>query len=256
MDTRKTEDDKNKNRQISQREYELLREYSQLRKDEQGQPLDFEDLNEYEVPPRSYFPFLKKPYVSLRGKQMKFNMACIRLFEGIQYVVPCFNSKKKRLAIILCAEEESSSVEWARIGKEDKWVNKDITSEDFIGDLFREMGWNTDSRYRALGEIRDSARGLILVFELATADEYPINQYEVVIDPKTGKEKKRQVVIRPEYYKNRIGKPYSEYDGSRQASLFEDMMGYESGSDPGIATSEEGAELSPQKADNPDDPPS
>ena len=254
MDTRKPAEDKNKTRAISQREYELLREYSQLRKEEQGQPLDFEDLNDYEVPPRSYFPFLKKPYVSLRGKQMKFNMACIRLFEGIQFIVPCFNSKKKRLAIILCSEEESSSVEWARLGKDGKWVNKDITSEDFIGDLFKEMGWHTNSRYRALGEVRDSARGLVLVFELTAADEYPINQYEVVIDSKTGKEKKRQIVIRPEYYKNHIGQSYSEYSGARQASLFEDMLDYESGSDSGIGSPGEVDEGSNQKDDAADDP--
>ena len=57
---------------------------------------------------------------------MKFNMACIRLFEGIKYVLPILHPNKKRLALIMCPEEDSASVEWAR-QKDENWVNKDIT---------------------------------------------------------------------------------------------------------------------------------
>ena len=53
---------------------------------------------------------------------MKFNMACIRLFEGIKYVLPILHPNKKRLALIMCPEEDSASVEWAR-KKDENWVN-------------------------------------------------------------------------------------------------------------------------------------
>ena len=50
------------------------------------------------------------------------NMACIRLFEGIKYVLPILHPNKKRLALIMCPEEDSASVEWAR-RKDENWVN-------------------------------------------------------------------------------------------------------------------------------------
>ena len=65
---------------------------------------------------------------------MKFNMACIRLFEGIKYVLPILHPNKKRLALIMCPEEDSASVEWAR-QKDENWVNKDITSLEFVENM-------------------------------------------------------------------------------------------------------------------------
>ena len=75
---------------------------------------------------------LNKPAVSIKYGVMKFNMACIRLFEGIKYVLPILHPNKKRLALIMCPEEDSASVEWAR-QKGENWVNKDgqIYAEKF-----------------------------------------------------------------------------------------------------------------------------
>jgi len=212
---------------VSQKEYELIRELSQIRKEEQGQNIDFENLNEYELPPRTQFSMLKKPAVSLKGRQMTFNMACIRLFEGIQFIVPLLNKQKKRLAIILCAEEEISSIEWCRQNKDNVWVNKAVTSEDFLTTVFGIMSWNTESRYKALGRIANSERGLILVFDLIDAIEYT-KEFQEYVDPKTGDTKKRQVKQYSDYYKEHIGKPYSDYEAARQSSLFEDVVSYDS----------------------------
>ena len=73
-----------------------------------------------------------------RNGVMKFNMACIRLFEGIKYVLPILHPNKKRLALIMCPEEDSASVEWAR-QKDENWVNKDITSLEFVENMDKSM---------------------------------------------------------------------------------------------------------------------
>ena len=77
---------------------------------------------------RKWILWRGKPAVSIKYGVMKFNMACIRLFEGIKYVLPILHPNKKRLALIMCPEEDSASVEWAR-QKDENWVNKDITSQ-------------------------------------------------------------------------------------------------------------------------------
>lgn len=205
------------------RERQLIEE---MRISNKGQAvnLEYEDLEGYEVPPRTQFSMLKKAAVTFKYKEMMFNMAAVRLFEGIKYILPIVNRNKKRLAVIMCTEEESSSVEWARL-RQDKWVNKKITSLEFIENIYAMMGWDRNCRYKVLGRIVTSNRGLIFVFELAEAimfsplpDEY--------FDKRTGQMKKRRIVYYPDEYKGRIGKSYHDYVLSQQMNMFEDLEGY------------------------------
>ena len=212
---------------LAQREQALIQELIKT-KQEQKQELEFESFEGYELPPRTQFSMLKKPAVSIKYGKMTFNMACIRLFEGIQYILPLVNIAKKRLAVAMCVEEESASVEWARFKKNEVWVNKDITSVDFIEKIYQAMGWRRECRYKVLGRVANSDRGLILVFDLDEAIMFtPMKEeYE---DPKTGEKKKRQVKYYPDLYKTRIGKSYEDYEQARQINLFEDIMSYEEG---------------------------
>ena len=212
---------------LAQREQALIQELIKT-KQEQKQELEFESFEGYELPPRTQFSMLKKPAVSIKYGKMTFNMACIRLFEGIQYILPLVNIAKKRLAVAMCVEEESASVEWARFKKNEVWVNKDITSVDFIEKIYQAMGWRRECRYKVLGRVANSDRGLIIVFDLDEAIMFtPMKEeYE---DPKTGEKKKRQVKYYPDLYKTRIGKSYEDYEQARQINLFEDIMSYEDG---------------------------
>ena len=212
---------------LAQREQALIQELIKT-KQEQKQELEFESFEGYELPPRTQFSMLKKPAVSIKHGKMTFNMACIRLFEGIQYILPLVNIAKKRLAVAMCVEEESASVEWARFKKNEVGVNKDITSVDFIEKIYQAMGWRRECRYKVLGRVANSDRGLILVFDLDEAIMFtPMKEeYE---DPKTGEKKKRQVKYYPDLYKTRIGKSYEDYEQARQINLFEDIMSYEDG---------------------------
>lgn len=143
------------------REFELIQELVRSRM-EKNEELQYESFEGYELPPRTQFSMLKKPAVSIKYGQLTFNMAAIRLFEGVKHVLTVVNTEKKRLAVVPCAEEESASVEWARVNKQGKWVNKNITSVDFVENLYHLMGWNRECRYKVLGRVAASDRGLIL----------------------------------------------------------------------------------------------
>ena len=60
----------------------VIRELAQIRK-EHKRELEYEKFDGYELPPRTQFSMLNKPAVSIKYGVMKFNMACIRLFEGM-----------------------------------------------------------------------------------------------------------------------------------------------------------------------------
>ena len=161
---------------ITPREAELIQELAKLRK-EQKQELEYETFDGYELPPPTQFPMLKKPAVSIKYGQLKFNMASIRLFEGLPHILTPLHPGKKRLTIIPLSEEESSTVDWAR-QKEGIWINRDITSVEFTDSIFRLMGWNQECRYKALGRIANSERGLVLIFDLEEAVMFTPDMHE------------------------------------------------------------------------------
>lgn len=217
---------KDKPEVVSAKELSLIQELIRLRS-ESNRKLEYESFDGYEIPPRTQFSMLKKPAVTIKYGRFRCNMAALRLFEGIHYVLPMLNGSKKRLAIVPCTEEESASVEWSyQRQKDGSWSNKDVTSIDFMEKMFNLMNWNKECRYKALGHIADSDRGLILVFDLEEAIMFEPNKEEV-IDPVTGEIKQRQIKYYPDYYQGRIGRSYNDYARVRQLSLFEDVGSYE-----------------------------
>ena len=217
-------EEKSRAQELSVREISLIRELAQIRK-EHKRELEYEKFDGYELPPRTQFSMLNKPAVSIKYGVMEFNMACIRLFEGIKYVLPILHPNKKRLALIMCPEEDSASVEWAR-QKGENWVNKDITSLEFVENIFKLMNWNRECRYKVLGRVANSDQGLCMLFDLEEAIMFTPKPQEYT-DPITGEMKKKQIKFFPDVYKDRIGKSYNDYIAGHQMNLFEDFIGYQ-----------------------------
>lgn len=207
----------------SAKEQELIQQLVQVRLNKKSN-LEFESLDDYLVPPRTHFSMLNKPAVSIKDGKMEFNMACIKLFTGVKYILPILSRRRKRLSTIICAEEEISSVEWSRL-KKDRWVNKTISSTEFVEDIFGLMEWDKSCRYKVLGRVANSERGLILVFDLSEAIMFSALPEEY-IDKKTGEVKKRHNKYFPDIYRDKIGRSYSDYAAAQQLSIFESLSSY------------------------------
>lgn len=207
----------------SPKEQELIRQLVQERLGKKN-AIEFESLDDYVVPPNMFFSMIKKPAVSIRGNRMEFNMSSIRLFEGVQYVLPMLSERKKRMVVAICAEEELSSVEWARL-KKGKWVNKNITCPEYVQNIYKMMNWQLNCRYKVYGNLANSERGLVLVFDLSAAvmfDPLP----EEYFDKKTGKMKKRINKFYPDEIRMKLGRSYSDYVAIQERSSFESLSGY------------------------------
>ena len=118
------------------------------------------------------------------------------------------------------------SYPWAR-QKDENWVNKDITSLEFVENIFRLMNWNRECRYKVLGRVANSDQGLCMLFDLEEAIMFTPKPQEYT-DPLTGEMKKKQMKFFPDAYKNRIGKSYNDYIADHQMNMFEDFIGYQS----------------------------
>lgn len=206
---------------------ELIRQLVKSRLS-QGQEIEYEDLSDYELPPRTQFSMLSKPAVTIKYGQMTFNMAAVRLFEDAYHVLTPSTSKRRRLSVIPCTEEESASVEWARKRKSDGVkVNKTITSDEYTLRLFKMMGWNLNCRYKVLGRMTIGMPGNIpiLVFDLDEAVMFDSKPKEI-LDEVTGEMKKKQIKYYPDSYKDCIGKSYVDYIEGKQMNLFEMLSEY------------------------------
>lgn len=207
----------------SSKDQSLIQQFVHSRM-EQNAHLEYESFDGYELPPATQFSMSKKPAVSVKQGLLNFNMACIRLFSGVKYILPMVHPAKKRLTTVPCAEEEASTAEWARYRNDDQWINKQVTSPEFVEKLFRLMHWDRNCRYKVLGRVANSPRGLVLVFDLNEAIMF--TQPEEYIDKKTGEIKKRLIKYYPDEYKDRIGKTYNDYMAVRQTNMFESLDGY------------------------------
>lgn len=222
-----TAENKAKGQSYNFTDQELIRQLAKSR-NAQGQELEFEDLSGYELPPRTQFSMLSKPAVSIKYGELTFNMASIRLFEDTFYVLTPVNRDKKRLMVVPCKEEESQSLQWARIQKSDqKKVSRTITSEEFVLKIYHLMGWNLNCRYKVMGRVALLKPGPVpvLVFDLEEAIMFDSTVVEIKNEA-TGEIKKKQVKYYPEEYKDRIGKSYSDYVQSKQMTIFEFMEEY------------------------------
>lgn len=233
----------------SPKEQELIRQLVQERLGKKGS-IEFESLDDYVVPPKMFFSMIKKPAVSIRGNRLEFSMSSIRLFDGVQHVLPMLSERKKRMIIAICAEEELSSIEWAR-KKNDKWVNKSISCPEYAQSIYRMMGWRDECRYKVYGHLANSERGIVLVFDLTSAvmfDPLP----EEYFDKKSGKMKKRINKFYPDEIRMKLGRSYSDYEASQRRSSFESLSGYQdtSGSAvPSTVSDEAAASISMQEQD-------
>ena len=205
------------------KEQELIRQLVQERLGKKN-AIEFESLDDYVVPPKMFFSMIKKPAVSIRANRMEFNMSAIRLFEGVQHVLPMLSENKKRMVVAICAEEEISSIEWARF-KKDKWVNRSISCPEYVQSIYKMVGWNRECRYKVYGRLANSERGLVLVFDLTSAvmfDPLP----EEYFDKRSGKMKKRINKYYPDEIRMKLGRSYSDYEALQQRSSFESLSGY------------------------------
>ena len=194
----------------------------------QGQELEFEDLSGYELPPRTQFSMLSKPAVSIKYGKMTFNMASVRMFDEDLFILTPVNRDKKRLMVVPCKEEESASLQWARIREsDDTKVNRTISSEEFILKLYKMMGWKLNCRYKILGRVALAKPGPmpVLIFDLEKAIMFDSKQMEFV-DEETGEIKKKQVKYYSEEYKDCIGKSYNDYIEATQMNIFEFLDEY------------------------------
>ena len=105
----------------------------------------------YQVVRKELFAHLRDPAIVIRKDSITFNTACISVLEDVVYVHVMFNSDLKRIVVRGCDENDKDALRWC-IAKPDKRKSRKMSCKPFSELVYNEMGWDSDCRYKILGD--------------------------------------------------------------------------------------------------------
>lgn len=122
-------------------------------------------LSNFQVVRAQLFSTRLYPAVTISKGKMRFNTACLKRFEDVEYVELLFNSVEKCLAVRPCEKSNPNAIQWGTL-KEGKWIVKEKSCRGFSAPLYETMGWNEELRYRMRGSFMGDGNNKIMIFDL------------------------------------------------------------------------------------------
>ena len=122
-------------------------------------------LSNFQVVRAQLFSTRLYPAVTISKGKVRFNTACLKRFEDVEYVELLFNSVEKCLAVRPCEKSNPNAIQWGTL-KEGKWIVKEKSCRGFSAPLYETMGWNEELRYRMRGSFMGEGDSKIMIFDL------------------------------------------------------------------------------------------
>lgn len=172
----------------------------------------------YQVVRREFMSHQFDPAMTIRGKSITFNNACISKLEDATYIQFLINPAEMKLVIRACGEGERDAVRWC-IMKDDKRKSRQITCGIFTAKLYEMMGWDGQCRYKLQG-MRITHQGEVLYLFDLNANEAFLPQTK---DPETGKMRRAKPIL-PMEWRDSFGMTVSEHEASTKINLSEGFV--------------------------------
>lgn len=203
---------------------------------EANEPAGNSVLAGYKVVRSQLFNTYLYPAVTISSGKLRFNTACLRRFEDVEYVELLINSVDKCLAIRPCQKDNPNAIHWGSL-REGKWTVLEKSCRGFASPLYEMMAWDTELKYRMRGSFISDGEEKMMLFDLeepeiikrelvedpvgevaATDDHAAVSSEtdgsetaETVVESQTvQKPVFRRVILHPESWKNSFGKSYEE----------------------------------------------
>ena len=133
------------------------------------------DLAGYQVTKAELFAHTREPAITIWESRIKFNMACLRRFPGVTHIQILIHPEQKRLIIRPCEPDAPDSLRWAKGGKEEELVNRDLLCRIFAAKVFDLMGWDKQFRYKMLGKPAVYNDEVLFLFKLTDFELFVAN---------------------------------------------------------------------------------
>ena len=119
----------------------------------------------YELIRADYFPSNERPAMIITNGKLRFNTACLKKFEDVEYVELLLNTVKNCIAIRPCEKDNPNAIHWGRL-REDHWIVSTLSCRGLARTLFDMMSWEDEGQYRFSGEFKVQGENKLLLFEL------------------------------------------------------------------------------------------
>ena len=165
------------------------------------------DLSGYEVVRAQYFATLQNPAMTISNGKLRFNTACLKKFEDVEYVELLLNSVDRCIAIRPCEKDNPNAIRWGRL-KEGRWCASTLGCRGLAKALFDMMEWEEGLKYRFRGQLVEQNDDKLMLFELAEPEMVKVE--EIVLPSKEqeeeGKTVKQTIYIFPPEWAGTFGK--------------------------------------------------
>ena len=148
------------------------------------------DLSGYEVVRAQYFATLQNPAMTLSNGKLRFNTACLKKFEDVEYVELLLNSVDRCIAIRPCEKDNANAIRWGRL-KEGRWCASTLGCRGLAKALFDMMEWEEGLKYRFRGQLVGQDDDKLMLFELD--DPEMVKVEEIVLPSKEQDEEGKTV---------------------------------------------------------------
>ena len=168
------------------------------------------DLTGYEVVRAQYFSTMQNPAMTISNGRLRFNTACLKKFENVEYVELLLNSVERCIAIRPCNKNNPNAIRWGRL-KEGRWCASTLGCHGLAKTLFDIMEWDEDLRYRFRGQFLEQGDNKMMLF--AFDEPEMIKVEEIVLPPKENTEEdegetvKKKIYIFPPEWAGTFGQP-------------------------------------------------
>jgi len=168
------------------------------------------DLTGYEIVRVQYFSTMQNPAMTISNGRLRFNTACLKKFENVEYVELLLNSVERCIAIRPCDKNNPNAIRWGRL-KEGRWCASTLGCRGLAKTLFDIMEWDEDLRYRFRGRFLEQGDNKMMLF--AFDEPEMIKVEEIVLPPKENTEEdegetvKKKIYIFPPEWAGTFGQP-------------------------------------------------
>ena len=168
------------------------------------------DLTGYEIVRVQYFSTMQNPAMTISNGRLRFNTACLKKFENVEYVELLLNSVERCIAIRPCDKNNPNAIRWGRL-KEGRWCASTLGCRGLAKTLFDIMEWDEDLRYRFRGQFLEQGDNKMMLF--AFDEPEMIKVEEIVLPPKENTEEdegetvKKKIYIFPPEWAGTFGQP-------------------------------------------------
>ena len=140
----------------------------------------------YEKVRADYFPSSERPLMTIGNGKLRFNTACLKKFEDVEYVELLLNTVTNTIAIRPCEESNPNAIRWGRL-RDERWVVNTMGCKGLSRTLFDLMSWEDEGDYKFRGQFITQNGQKLLLFELD--EPVIIKKVEQVVVPEQPEEK-------------------------------------------------------------------